>query len=166
MLPPSKGAAKPMDSDASSRQDSPRTIYLLAQAGRGVARELDKAFSSLPLTPMQYTVLSILDRRGPLSNAELSRRFFVTAQSMNEALTALSKAGYVSRTEDPKNRRILRTHLTPSGHAILRTCDRVVEEVEVALLSNMAAKDVDLLRGLMRAVLDHVRHQGADEERS
>jgi DNA-binding MarR family transcriptional regulator len=137
---------------------------LLAQAGRGVARELDRAFAALPVTPIQYTVLSILDARGALSNAELSRRFFVTAQTMNETVSALTRAEYVSRTEDPRNRRILRTSLTPAGRAVLRRCDKFVEAVELSLLARMSEEEVDLMRQLMRKLLAHVRDRAVAPE--
>jgi DNA-binding MarR family transcriptional regulator len=146
-----------MTDEALLDQDNPRTIYLLTQASRGIIRQLDKAFAALPITPIHYTILSILDKRGPLSNAELSRRFFVTAQTMNEAVASLTNAAYLVRTEDPKNRRILLATLTPSGRAILRDGDRIVDQVEAAIFMDTPTDNVIVLRRLMRQLLNRVR---------
>ena len=45
------------------------------------------------LTTLQYTTLSVLGRRGELSNAQLARRAYMTPQSMSEVIDALEKKG-------------------------------------------------------------------------
>ena len=45
------------------------------------------------LTTAQYTTLSILERGGELSNAQLARRAYMTPQSMSEMLEALEAKG-------------------------------------------------------------------------
>ena len=47
---------------------------------------------------LQCTTLSILDRGGELSNAQLARRACMTPQSMSEVLEALEQKRLVART--------------------------------------------------------------------
>lgn len=133
-------------------------MYLLTQASKGLKKRLEQALSELAVTTMQYTVLSIVRDRQPLSSSELSRRFFVTPQTMNEVVAGLEKMGLLSRSEDPANRRILSVRLTEAGQKLVVKCEAAVDRFEAEAFGVMSKTELRNLRNSLRAVLDDVRH--------
>jgi DNA-binding MarR family transcriptional regulator len=65
------------------------------------------------LTPIQYSLLYFIDiNKGDLSSAQLSRRFSVTPQSMNELVRVLQGKKLLKKNTDPAHGRILRISIT------------------------------------------------------
>ncbi len=137
--------------------DRPRTTYLLNQANQAVRSQLEARLRDLQMTGIQYTVLSIVDAREDTSSAELSRRFFVTAQTMNEVINGLVQRNLIARKEDPANRRILRLKLTAQGRKLLARCDAVVDELEAEAFGWIAPEDYAELRTVLRKLLTGLR---------
>jgi DNA-binding MarR family transcriptional regulator len=137
----------------------PRTIYLLSQAAHGLLQRLAQTLAEQKVTAKQYTVLSIVKDRQPVSSSELSRRFFVTPQSMNEVVAGLEKAGLLSRTEDPNNRRVLGIRLTKAGRDVIARCDSIVDRLESEAFASLPKTQLRELRTALRTVLDDVRHR-------
>src|SRR3990172_11903220 len=73
-------------------------------------------------TMAQFDVLAQLSRSTNGSTpAELSRHLLVTAGNITGLVDRMEKAGLVSRTPDPKDRRTIRLHLTDKGKEMART---------------------------------------------
>jgi len=83
----------------------------------------------------QYTALSILERRGGLSSAQLARRHFVTPQAANQLVALLERDGLIERHPDAVNRKILRAWLTERGQLVLKQCHLAVDELEEQMLA-------------------------------
>ncbi|WP_018699786.1 MarR family winged helix-turn-helix transcriptional regulator [Amorphus coralli] len=132
-------------------------MYLLNQANLAIRSRLEQALRGLSLTGIQYTVLSIVGSRDGISSAELSRRFFVTPQTMNEIVTGLEKRGLLHREPSVENRRILTASLTPEGETILVSCDAIADEIEESVFSDMPAKDFHELRRILGSRLSALR---------
>src|SRR4051812_36940607 len=92
-----------------------RTSYLLAQAYFALRVRIEGSLRPLGLTGLQLTILSTLKNRKGMSSAELARRYHKTPQGMGQMLSNLVDRGFIERTEDPVNRRVLRVNLTPEG---------------------------------------------------
>ncbi len=136
---------------------TPRTIYLIRVVGVAIRTAIEEKLRDFQLTDIQYTVLSILNARDGLSSAELSRRFRVTPQSMNEMITALERKGMVSRHEDAANRRILRLALTDHGRSVLVECERRVDELESEMFSHLGEGEEAALRGALHTLMEDIR---------
>lgn len=132
----------------------PSTLYLLHQASQAVRSRLESHLREFQITGIQYTVLAILGSRGRPSSAELSRRFFVTPQTMNEIVAGMERRGLILRTEDADNRRVLRLALTDEGRAMLAHCERVAEQVDAEAFGWVESRKIDELRELLRHVLE------------
>ena len=118
---------------------------------------LDRALQGHDVTGGQYLILSLVSREGGRSSAELARRAFVTPQSMNEMIAALENKGYVRRTENPENRRILQVGLTREGRRLLTSCDKVVDLAEAAFLSVLKLKKLAEFRATVEQLLAAAR---------
>lgn len=137
----------------------PRTIYLLNQANYALRSMLDAKLRAVSMTGIQYTVLSLVERHEGISSAELSRRFFVTAQTMNEIINGMVGRLLLSRKGDPDNRRILRLKLTARGRKTLNECDAIADEIEHAAFDWMGAEQ-EKLRESLRGLTHGLRERG------
>ncbi len=133
-----------------SKSARPRLIYLVNNLNLLVRRMLDERLKPHNLGGLQYTILTLIRDRDGISSAELSRRFFVTPQTMNESVTGLERRGLIARTESETNRRILIARVLPEGLALLETCDRIADEVEAEVFSDLSADKQDVLHDLLR----------------
>jgi DNA-binding MarR family transcriptional regulator len=137
----------------------PRTMYLLNQANQAVRSQLEAALRDFQMTGIQYTILSIVDQYAGISSAELSRRFFVTAQTMNEIINGLVQRGLIARKEDPANKRILRMKLTAQGRKLHNQCDRIADRIEAAAFDWVDRRDYQALREALRKLLNGMRER-------
>ncbi len=110
-----------------ARDDSaPLLLYAVKQVELAVRAHLDDLLKPADVTALQYTALTVLERRGSLSAAQLARSSFVTAQSIADMVRVLTRKGLISRSTDPTDRKRLLIELTPAGRQFL---DRVRDDV-------------------------------------
>ena len=89
----------------------------------------------LDVTVSQYTLLSVVAASPGLSNAQLARRSFMSAQGMNQAVKELDRRGLVKRVAHPGHNRIKLVELTGEGVELLARCDAAVDRVESDLFA-------------------------------
>ncbi len=128
--------------------------YLIGRLDRVLRQQLGARTAQFGLTAAQYTALSVLKARVPLSNAKLARRAFVTPQAMNELVKALEHKGLVARRPDPDHGRVVQMLLTPAGETLVSKCDRVVRQLEDRMLQQLAGTDREQLRSVLWACID------------
>jgi len=128
---------------------SARISYLVKRVERGVRARLDDALQSLHVTTPEYTALSVLRHRSGLSSAQLARRAFVSAQAMNLIVVGLERRGWIARSPNPDNAKVLCARLTPAGKDTLVACDRATAQVEKALLAELSGSEVTALREML-----------------
>ena len=134
-------------------QLEPRVGYVVARLERAIRRAIHDRVKPYGLTTLQYTTLSVLGRRGELSNAQLARRAFMTPQSMSEVLEALERKGLIERNPHPNHRRVFPAALTEHGRSVLATCDAEVDVLEQEMLADLTPhQKKSLLNGLISAV--------------
>jgi DNA-binding MarR family transcriptional regulator len=142
---------------------APTLLYLVGRMDRVVRRHIHEAIKDRGLSVNQYTMLSVLDRRSGLSNAQLARRALVSPQSMNEVLLTLERRGLVRRRAHPEHGRILQARLTAKGRRLLAACDAEVQEVEARMVGDLSPGEQAALRhGLLSGV--RALHGGLDHD--
>jgi DNA-binding MarR family transcriptional regulator len=134
-----------------------RTFYLVKRLETEAGNALDVALQDYDITSGQYLILSLVSREGGRSSAELARRAFVTPQSMNEVIGALEAKGYIKRTENPENRRILQVSLTREGRRLLDRCEKSVDVAEAAFHSVLTPKKLAEFRATLERLLAAAR---------
>lgn len=83
------------------------------------SRRLRAEAASRDISPGQYSVLAgILN--GPLTVGELAEREQIQAPSMTRIVNGLEAAGFVTRGDNPQDRRQVLVHVTDAGTAILQ----------------------------------------------
>ncbi len=126
-------------------------LYLVKQLELAVRARLDEALRPVSVTPLQYTALTVLERRSDLSTAELARNAFVTDQSAADMVGVLEGRGLILRHPDPGDRRRRVLRLTAEGRELLDRVSADVAAVEERMLSPLGADEADDLRRYVTA---------------
>jgi DNA-binding MarR family transcriptional regulator len=132
-----------------------RTTYLIATVYHALrATRLEPALKPLGVTPLQYTIMTVVDSHEGLSSAQLSRRFYVTPQTMGQVLAGLEERGFLRRREDPENRRVLLVSLTAKGRKLVEDCGRVLGAIEDEIFGGI---ETGALREQLQQVANYLR---------
>ena len=133
---------------------NPRVIYLIKRAEIEITSRMSKALEELGITPIQFTLLYFVKHdKGDLSSAQLSRRFLVTPQSMNELIAVLQRKKLLRKTTDPSHKRILRISLTPKGNQLLASCNMALDFIERDLFEDLTNSEIEKVRDIIGKVL-------------
>lgn len=101
------------------------------------------------LTPSQVSALASVDRYGPVRLGELARIEAVAPPTLTKIVAGLEERAYLSRREDPNDRRSALVELTRAGR---RALDRVRRERNAFLARRIAtlshAERVELVRAI------------------
>ena len=131
-----------------------RTVYLIKRIETEVTAQMNKTLTDFGITLSQFIVLNFVnDNQSDLSSAQLSRRFKMTPQSMNETVTLLQTKDLIIKNADVENKRILRISLTEKGSTILEQCNSAIDEVENELFSTLNEAELDTFRLLIGSIL-------------
>lgn len=137
---------------------NPRILYLIKRAEIEVTSRMSRAMEKFDITPIQFAVLYFVDHdKGDLSSAQLSRRFSMTPQSMNELVTVLERKKLLKKSVDPSHKRILRLSLTAKGKKLLQDCNTALDIMESSLLQLLSSSETDTLRKLLGKILEASR---------
>lgn len=137
---------------------SQTTMYLMAQAFHALrALWIEPALKEKNITSLQFTLLAVVARHSGLSSADLSRRFYVTPQTMGQVLTVLESRGLLIRAENPENRRLLSMSLTAQGHALVDACQADMQAIEEQVFGSLNDKEMEKFRGTLQKVVAKVR---------
>jgi DNA-binding MarR family transcriptional regulator len=116
---------------------------------RGVRGDLKITF------PMARVLHEVSIEPG-MSNAQLARRVNVTAQTMNDVVVALEKAGYIERVADPENARVLRCYALPAGVSLMEKSVSTASAAFDAAVGMLSARDRAELRRLLKLLIDKI----------
>ena len=126
-------------------------LYLVKQVELAVRSHLDNLLRPAGLTALQYTALTVLERRPDMSAAQLARNSFVTAQSMADMITALEGRGLIERHRDQADRRRLVVDLTSAGRELLDDYRDQVAALEERMLAALDSDEISQLRRSLHA---------------
>lgn len=90
------------------------------------------------LTPGQFSALATIDRLGGVRPSELAEHEGVSAPTLSRILAGLERLGYLTRTEDPDDRRSYAVTTSPDGRRALAAIRR---ERTALLARGLAALD-------------------------
>lgn len=113
-------------------------IYLTKQVEQASRLHLDAILKPFGITAVQYWPLALLARDPSLSSADIARSAFVRAQTVAETVATLERLGYLSRADDPQNRRRSVLSLTLAGERLQRDVAPAIATLEMTMLQNLS----------------------------
>lgn len=131
--------------------------YLVKRTQLAVRSAMEAALSRHGVTMAQYAALAALEAEPGLSNADLSRRAFVTPQTMSAVVADLELAGAVQRAPHPAHGRVREVRLTAGGRAVVHDCHAAAAAVHRRMLVGFDGDEVDRLREALRRCTEALR---------
>jgi len=107
-----------------------------------MARDRSNPFFSVNLTMSQLKILFALRLHGGAGGQELAQRMGVSLATMTGIVDRLVAGDYVSRREDPSDRRIRRIELTEHGTGLIDNIMTVGEEHQRRLLDRLSVDEL------------------------
>ena len=139
---------------------NPRVIYLIKRAEIEITNRMSRALEILGITPIQFTLLYFVKHdKCDLSSAQLSRRFLVTPQSMNELIAVLQRKKLLRKSVDPSHKRILRISLTAKGNQLLTSCNMALDAIEKELFEDLSNPEIEKIRDIIGKILATSRRE-------
>jgi MarR family transcriptional regulator, organic hydroperoxide resistance regulator len=115
--------------------------------------QMDEKLRPQGVTTAQLHMLKVIRDEPCGSGAQLARACHVTPQSAQALLKSLEDGGWITRTKDRVNERILIAQLTPSGVELFETADRLARVIEKRLWQGVPDSGIEALnRTLMRCL--------------
>lgn len=131
--------------------DGATLLYLIKQVELAVRSRLDEVAGDHGLTALQYTALTVLERRPGMTSSALARNSFVRPQTMAQMITYLLESGLVRREPDARSRRQILIFLTDEGQAVLDSLRTPVREIEETMVSGLTEAGARQLGTSLRA---------------
>ncbi|QSO54922.1 MarR family transcriptional regulator [Alicyclobacillus curvatus] len=86
----------------------------------GIVRRRGRALlEQFGITPPQFDALIILDKAGDLTIGELSSRLYLAYSTTTDLVDRLERAGFVVRSRDTADRRVVLVKLQEKGHLVI-----------------------------------------------
>ena len=113
----------------------------------------------IDLSFAHFVALYTLSSEPGVAGAELARRGFVTAQTMNTILRRLEKDGSIERRPNPSNQRADSWSITKAGQARMDRARVVAEGVWARMFDSFKEQEVKQLQRLLERCLGGLEQQ-------
>lgn len=137
------------------------TNFKLRQLTRRVTQHYDHHLAGTGLKITQYSLLTHVDKLGPVAPGELARRMDMGASTLTRNLQPLVVAGWMTVGEgtDARSRRV---HITEAGRELRRQAQRHWKAAQLALNNKLGGATVVALHELLDQGLAAFHEQDAD----
>ena len=115
--------------------------------------QMDERLRPKGVTTAQLMVLRAIRNEPGASGAQLARACHMTPQSAQALLKSLEDGGWIVRTKDAVNERILTAKLAPSGVKLVEAGEKLIRAIEKKLWDGIPESAVESLnKTLMRCL--------------
>ena len=117
------------------------------------------------LSPMQLSVLGLLEAYGMMSMTELSEKLHTTRQQMTQIVARLFEIGVVERHPDEKDRRLIKIRPTEKARALLTEGARSFVQEVLGMAGRLGEEEQLLLEAMetVNRILPHLAHSSSEE---
>jgi DNA-binding MarR family transcriptional regulator len=126
-----------------------------------LARDADALLKPYRLSATAYNVLRILRGAGePLPRGEIACRMISREPDMTRLLDRLERRGWITRTRDTRDRRVVFTQITSTALELLARLDEPVRELHRQQLAHLGEQRIRELIHLLETVRSGRRQTG------
>ena len=132
----------------------------LQRSADQLRRPVECFLKAAGLSPTQYNVLRILRGAGKAgcSCGEIAERMVTRDPDITRLLDRMETRGLVTRARADNDRRVITTHVTKEGLALLEQLDEPIQALHREQMGHLGRDVLTRLRNLLEKVL--VRHSG------
>jgi DNA-binding MarR family transcriptional regulator len=141
-----------------------RQLYLTFRTMRD---RVDEQMAAAGASMSQWALLKTVGDEPDLSQRELADRVLLTGSTLTHHLDRLETDGYIDRTRDTADRRIVRVALTPSGTHRRTELDTIVTAGDATIRTLLSERDYQTLNRLLATLQQRLEdhhledHEGA-----
>lgn len=137
---------------------------LMKQSVMGIGRVIQERMTAHGVTYGQWPALAVLGRGESRTAAELARELQTDAGAMTRMLDRLEEKGFIARSRDPSDRRVILINLTEEGMAAVVPIREVLSEVLNEAMSGFSEEEFGQFRSYLHRLHANVRGMcgGAD----
>ena len=118
--------------------------------------QMDERLRPGGVTTAQFMVLKAIRSEPGASGAQLARACHMTPQSAQALLKSLEDGGWIVRTKDAVNERILTAKLTSSGVKLVEEGERLIRSIERKLWDGISESAVEALNKTLVRCLENL----------
>ena len=130
--------------------------YLISRVSLMVTSALKKGFADAgvqKVRPAYLCVMMSLWEEDGLKVIELGKKAGLEPSTMTGLLDRMERDGLVSRTMDPRDRRVLRIYLNETGQNVRDPVLKVIDDVLADVFAGISKEDISHTKNLLRHVL-------------
>jgi DNA-binding MarR family transcriptional regulator len=137
-----------------------RVRDVMAVISREFLRYQTEEFYKTKITMPQFIVMNFLNRRGESSMTDLAHFINVTTAAVTGMVDRLVRDGYVARSNDPKDRRIIRIALTAKGARVVKLMLEDQRKIMIEMFGMISPSE----RRQYLKILEHIQHHIKEKE--
>jgi MarR family transcriptional regulator, organic hydroperoxide resistance regulator len=127
--------------------------WLIHRAALGFGEVRERALAELGLSVREQVLLSVLGKVRGMTQLELAGLVGLDKSIFTSTVDSLERKGLVRRNIDPRDRRVRRPELTPTGEALCRRGDQIASAAQDDLLGVLPEGAVGELLDVLRALV-------------
>ena len=124
---------------------------------KGYVKHQVDEFDKLKITMPQFFVLELVNRQGEAKMSDLAKFVNVTTAAMTGIVGRLFKNGYVLRTDEPEDRRIIKIKLTPKGAKLVKDMIQKRKDITIKMFGSIAQDEREEYLKILTHVHDHLK---------
>lgn len=113
------------------------TSLLIYKLAGWINSELDHALSAEGLKTRDYSVLSVIQYKGPWSQQAVAQKLRIDKATMVAIVDTLERLGMVTRQRNREDRRNYDLIITQAGEQAIAEAERAVAELEEAVFASL-----------------------------
>ena len=130
------------------------TVFALRAAASHVERSLTRVLEPFGVTAAQFELLLVVERLAASGAgcSELGRHLAAPGPDVTRMLDRLDLAGFVSRSRDAKDRRVVHAVVTDQGRELIAQAGPSVAAAESSAFDGLSEPDRHLLLELLQGI--------------
>lgn len=149
-----KGVQEEIKQTKPFRSVADEAFVTLQRTADVLLRGITQFLKAWGVSPTQYNVLRILRGAGPggLRCGEIGERMVTHDPDITRLLDRMDKAGWIERSRDNKDRRVVVTKVTKAGLDLLKQLDKPIDEYTRKISGELGVRRLRELVDLLNEV--------------
>ena len=114
-------------------------------------------FDKLKITMPQFFILDLLNRSGGSNMSDLAKFINVTTAAMTGIIDRLERGGYLARSSDPDDRRIILVKLTAKGAKVVKNMVEKRKEITIRMFGAISQAEREEYLKILTHIHDHLK---------
>ncbi len=141
--------------------------FAMAEATRHCRQAMDKRMRPLGMSQATWRTLFWLERHGEgITQRALAEYMGIEGPTLVRLLDNLERSGLVERRPSPTDRRANTLHLTSKARPVLKTINRIADELRAEFLEGLDDEALRITRDVMLRMAENATRAKSDLARS